>query len=41
MSHISPNNTLHVQVFDTPELEQHARATDAGTIPLILRETSR
>ena len=27
---------LHVQVFDTPELEQHARVTDAGRLPLIL-----
>jgi polysaccharide export outer membrane protein len=27
---------LHVQVFDTPELEQHARVTDAGELPLLL-----
>jgi polysaccharide export outer membrane protein len=27
---------LHVKVFDTPELEQHARVTDAGGLPLLL-----
>jgi polysaccharide export outer membrane protein len=27
---------LHVQVFDTSELEQHARVTDAGDLPLLL-----
>jgi polysaccharide export outer membrane protein len=27
---------LHVQVFDTLELEQHARVTDAGELPLLL-----
>src|SRR5580692_6493707 len=33
---IGPGDLLHVQVFDTPELEQHARVTDAGELPLIL-----
>jgi polysaccharide biosynthesis/export protein len=32
---IGPGDTLHVQVLDTPELEQHPRVTDAGEIPLI------
>ena len=27
---IGPGDLLHIQVFDTPELEQHARVTDAG-----------
>lgn len=35
---IGPGDLLHVQVFDTPELEQHARVTDAGELPLILGE---
>lgn len=33
---IGPGDLLHVQVFDTPELEQHARVTDAGELPIIL-----
>jgi polysaccharide export outer membrane protein len=33
---IGPGDLLHVRVFDTPELEQHARVTDAGELPLIL-----
>jgi polysaccharide export outer membrane protein len=33
---IGPGDMLHVQVFDTPELEQHARVTDAGELPLLL-----
>ena len=33
---IGPGDMVHVQVFDTPELEQHARVTDAGELPLIL-----
>jgi polysaccharide export outer membrane protein len=32
---IGPGDTLHVQVLDTPEFEQHPRVTDAGEIPLI------
>lgn len=32
---IGPGDTLHVQVLDTPEMEQHPRVTDAGEIPLI------
>jgi len=33
---IGPGDLLHVQVLDTPDLEQHARVTDAGQLPLIL-----
>ena len=34
---IGPGDLLHVQVFDTPELEQKdVRVTDAGELPLIL-----
>ncbi len=33
---IGPGDALHLQVFDTPEMEQHVRVTDAGEIPLIL-----
>lgn len=33
---IGPGDALHLQVFDTPEMEQHARVTDAGEVPLIL-----
>ena len=33
---IGPGDMLHVQVFDTPELEQHARVTDSGELPLLL-----
>jgi polysaccharide export outer membrane protein len=33
---IGPGDVLHLQVFDTPEMEQHVRVTDAGEIPLIL-----
>jgi polysaccharide export outer membrane protein len=33
---IGPGDTLHVQVFDTPELEQHARVTDTGDLPLVM-----
>jgi len=32
---IGPGDQLHIQVFDTPEMEQHARVTDAGTVPLL------
>ena len=32
---IGPGDVLHIQVLDTPELEQHPRVTDAGVIPLI------
>jgi polysaccharide export outer membrane protein len=31
---IGPGDQLHVQVVDTPELEQHPRVTDAGEVPL-------
>lgn len=33
---IGPGDMLHVEVFDTPNLEQHARVTDAGELPLLL-----
>ena len=33
---IGPGDLLHVQVLDTPDLEEHARVTDAGELPLIL-----
>jgi polysaccharide export outer membrane protein len=33
---IGPGDLLHVQVFDTPELEEHVRVTDAGELPLVL-----
>ena len=33
---IGPGDLLHVQVFDTPELEQRARVTDSGDLPLIM-----
>lgn len=32
---IGPGDTLHVQVLDTAEFDQHPRVTDAGEIPLI------
>ncbi len=32
---IGPGDQLHVQVLDTPELDQHPRVTDAGDIPLV------
>src|ERR1700733_12962441 len=30
---IGPGDLLHLQVYDTPEMEQRARVTDAGTVP--------
>src|SRR5271163_973978 len=32
---IGPGDMLHIQVFDTPEMDQHARVTDDGNVPLI------
>jgi polysaccharide export outer membrane protein len=32
---IGPGDTLHVQVYDTPEMEQRARVTDSGDLPLV------
>jgi polysaccharide export outer membrane protein len=32
---IGPGDVLHVQVLNTPEMEQRPRVTDAGEIPLI------
>lgn len=31
---IGPGDVLHVQVADTPELDQHPRVTDAGEVPI-------
>lgn len=28
---IGPGDSLHIQVYDTPEMEQKARVTDSGT----------
>ena len=36
---IGPGDELRVQVFDTPELEQVARVTDKGELPLIMGGT--
>lgn len=33
---IGPGDLLHVRVLDTPELDEEARVTDAGEIPLVL-----
>ena len=32
---IAPGDVLHVQVADTPEMEEHARVTDGGFVPII------
>lgn len=32
---IGPGDQLHVQFYDTPELEQHPRVDDAGVAPLL------
>jgi polysaccharide export outer membrane protein len=32
---IGPGDELHIQVFDTPELDETARVTDKGEIPLL------
>jgi polysaccharide export outer membrane protein len=32
---IGRGDLLHIQVFDTPEMEQHPRVTDSGTVPLM------
>jgi polysaccharide biosynthesis/export protein len=32
---IGRGDQLHVLVFDTPEMEQHPRVTDAGNVPLL------
>lgn len=31
---IGPGDQLHIQVVDTPEMEQHPRVTDSGEIPV-------
>src|SRR5271165_3349179 len=33
---IGPGDQVHVQVFDTPDLDESARVTDDGELPLIL-----
>src|SRR5258708_32361843 len=33
---IGAGDQLHILVFETPDLEQHPRVTDAGEIPLML-----
>jgi polysaccharide biosynthesis/export protein len=33
---IGPGDTLHVQFYDTPDLDQHPRVSDSGEINLIL-----
>jgi polysaccharide export outer membrane protein len=33
---IGPGDVVHVIVFDTPELEQHARITDSGDLNLVM-----
>ena len=37
---IGPGDLLHLQVYDTPEMEQHARVTDTGTVPFNFWATS-
>ncbi|RRA48245.1 polysaccharide biosynthesis/export family protein [Acidipila sp. EB88] len=36
---IGPGDELHILVFQKPELEQHVRVTNAGTIPALLAGT--
>jgi polysaccharide export outer membrane protein len=31
---IGPGDALHIQVYDTPEMEQRAKVTDTGEVPL-------
>ena len=31
---IGPGDALHIQVYDTPEMEQRAKVTDSGEVPL-------
>ena len=33
---IGPGDELHIQVFDTPSLDQTARVSDGGELPLLL-----
>jgi polysaccharide biosynthesis/export protein len=32
---IGPGDLLHIQVFQTPDMEQHARVSDSGTVELL------
>jgi polysaccharide export outer membrane protein len=38
---IGPGDDVNVEVFDTPDLDQNARVTDAGEFPLMLGGTVR
>jgi polysaccharide biosynthesis/export protein len=38
---IERGDLLHLMVYDTPEMEQHARVTDSGTIPFSFLGTVR
>ena len=38
---IGRGDLLHLQVYDTPEMEQHARVTDSGSIPFSFLGTVR
>ena len=38
---IARGDLLHLQVYDTPEMEQHARVADSGTIPFSFLGTVR
>jgi len=33
---IGPGDLLHIQVYENPDLEQHARVSDSGVVPMIL-----
>ena len=33
---IGPGDVVHVQVFDTPDLDENARVSDSGELPLVL-----
>ena len=32
---LSPGDTIHVRVFDTPDMDQHPRVNDKGNVPLM------
>ena len=38
---IGPGDEVNVEVFDTPDLDQNARVTDSGDLPLMLGGTVR
>jgi polysaccharide export outer membrane protein len=33
---VGPGDMLHVQVYDSPDLDQHTRVTDTGELPLLM-----